>query len=108
MYVLCVQLRSECETLDESIFMQSIGTCHLSTDERNAVLGSLTGLVVIMVFVRAFVFCLLCVRASGLLHKKMVQSVLRAPVHFFDVNSSGKAGMDGWGMIPSLYLCMQS
>ena len=53
------------------------------------VYGGLTGAVVVFSFARLFLFFLLLLRASRLLHNKMFAAVLRAPVHFFDTNPVG-------------------
>ncbi len=87
--------RSECATLGDSIFFDTTTSCDLSTDQRIGLFGGITGFVVVMVFVRAFTFCVLSVRSSGVLHRQMVQSVLRAPVHFFDTNSVGEPTVPG-------------
>ncbi|XP_057328153.1 probable multidrug resistance-associated protein lethal(2)03659 [Microplitis mediator] len=51
---------------------------------------ALTVLTVITTFIRSFAFINLCVCASKRLHDKMFRSISRAPMRFFNTNSSGR------------------
>ncbi|XP_014296340.1 probable multidrug resistance-associated protein lethal(2)03659 [Microplitis demolitor] len=51
---------------------------------------ALTVFTIIITFTRSFGFFNLCVRASERLHDKMFRSISRAPMRFFNTNSSGR------------------
>lgn len=50
----------------------------------------ITGVTVTMAFARSFVFMYGCMKASNGLHAKVVSSVLRFPILFFDTNPAGR------------------
>ena len=67
-----------------------IWSFQLTIPEWIGVYGGLTGAVILLSFTRVFLFFVLLLRASRLLHNKMFAAVLRAPVLFFDTNPVGK------------------
>ena len=69
--------------------MSNNSTTSSGTYHSIGVYGGLTGAVVVFSFARLFLFFLLLLRASRLLHNNMFAAVLRAPVHFFDTNPVG-------------------
>lgn len=47
-------------------------------------------LVLYLVFQRAIAFFCMCLKASRNLHDKLFRGIIRAPMHFFNSNSSGR------------------
>ena len=88
----CYCHRADCDTLEESAFsfFDGASTCVLSTDERIGVFTMLIAFVIVAIFVRAVFFSVVCVQASARLHRDMFASIIRARVHFFDINPIGK------------------
>lgn len=83
----CSQLNVTHE-LEENDSISSI--CFLSTNLRIAIYAASTAATVLLGFMRALLFCFICVSASRTLHDRMFASALRAPVRFFDTNPIGK------------------
>lgn len=54
------------------------------------VYASLIGVVLYLVFQRALTLYLFCLRASRRIHEKLLESVIRAKMYFFNTNSSGR------------------
>ncbi|XP_030210095.1 multidrug resistance-associated protein 4-like isoform X2 [Gadus morhua] len=52
--------------------------------------GGLTAATVLFGLVRAMLFFYVLVKSTETLHKRMFDTILRAPVHFFDVNPIGR------------------
>ncbi len=82
--------RTECTEVDESIFIGTDGSCRLSTNKKLWILSGLTGVVTILRTLQVAMFCYVSLRASEVLHNRMVMAILRAPVHFFDMNPIGE------------------
>ncbi len=82
--------RTECTELDESIFIGTDGSCKLSKSQKLWILSGLTGVATILSALQVGMFCYVSLRASEVLHNRMVMALLRAPVHFFDMNPIGE------------------
>ncbi len=84
--------RADCTTTQDSAFSLILDTftCDLSKAERLYIYAGIVGIILVFVVLRAMIYTYLCIRASAVLHKKMFASVIRAPMHFFDVNSIGE------------------
>ena len=54
------------------------------------VFSGLTAATVLFGLVRAMLFFYVLVKSTETLHKRMFDTILRAPVHFFDVNPIGR------------------
>ena len=54
------------------------------------VFSGLTAATLIFGLVRAMLFFYVLVKSTDTLHKRMFDTILRAPVHFFDVNPIGR------------------
>lgn len=65
-------------------------TCSLTNKGRVGIYGGLSGTVVAMTILRCILLYVLLLRASHILHNRMFQAILRAPVLFFDTNPIGK------------------
>lgn len=63
--------------------------CQLTRNDRTSIYSSITAMTVFLILFRAGVLYALCINASRVLHNRMFNSVLRAPVLFFDSNPSG-------------------
>lgn len=88
-YLLCLS-RTVCTELGESVFIGSDSSCRLSTNQRIGVFTGLTGTTTILKAADIALLCYLSLRASEVLHNRMVMAILRAPARFFDVNSAGE------------------
>ena len=64
-------------------------TCSLTNKARVGIYGGLSGTVVAMTIFRCILLFVLLLRASHILHNRMFQAILRAPVLFFDTNPIG-------------------
>lgn len=62
----------------------------LTTAQCLYIFGALIVLVVLVCFLRAYMFFNICMRASKVLHNKMFASILGATMRFFDTNPSGR------------------
>ncbi|XP_078099628.1 ATP-binding cassette sub-family C member 4 isoform X1 [Sander vitreus] len=65
-------------------------TAELNTDFYLGVFGGLTAAVIFFGFFRNIVLFHVLVRSAQTLHNRMFNSILRTPVHFFDVNPIGR------------------
>ena len=63
--------------------------CSLNHGQRIGVSGGLTGLVIVLNFIRVVLAYVVTVNASRLLHNNTFGSILRVPVRFFDTNPIG-------------------
>ena len=55
-----------------------------------AIYASIIAAILLLAFICTLLFILLVLRSSERLHNKMLKSVLRAPVSFFDTNPTGR------------------
>ena len=76
-----------CSVASENI---SFGTSDFDTRQRITIYGEIVGGAVIMASIKAIMTILICLSAAGSLHSKMLKSILRAPLLFFDTNPVGK------------------
>ena len=58
-------------------------------NERLGIYGAITVASIIINFIRITLFYLICINASRVLHNRMFGAIIRAPIRFFDSNSSG-------------------
>ncbi|KAF1371659.1 hypothetical protein PFLUV_G00270750 [Perca fluviatilis] len=65
-------------------------TAELNTDFYLGVFGGLTAAVIFFGFIRNIVLFNMLVRSAQSLHNRMFNSILKSPVHFFDVNPIGR------------------
>uniref|UniRef100_A0A8D0DF89 Cystic fibrosis transmembrane conductance regulator n=1 Tax=Sander lucioperca TaxID=283035 RepID=A0A8D0DF89_SANLU len=65
-------------------------TAELNTDFYLGVFGGLTAAVIFFGFFRNIVLFHVLVRSAQTLHNRMFNSILKTPVHFFDVNPIGR------------------
>ena len=79
--------RSDCTANPDSNYT----TCSLNTTERIQVYTSFSANVVLLVIVQSFLWSVLSLRASQVLHNRMFYHVLRAPVNFFHSNPVGRS-----------------
>ena len=66
--------------------------CSLNDKQRIGIYGGLVGSVIFTCICRYLLFFILALRAARILHNRMFESVLRAPVLFFDTNPIGEFG----------------
>ena len=66
-------------------------TCILGVHQRIAVLGGVTGAAVALSFARIVLISWILVNAGRVLHDRMLTSMMRVPMHFYDTNPSGMA-----------------
>lgn len=89
--VLLYKLRASedgsCSVASENI---SFGTSEFDTRQRITIYGEIVGGAVTMASLKAIMTFLICLSAAGSLHSKMLKSILRAPLLFFDTNPVGK------------------
>ena len=64
-------------------------TCFLSTDERILIYVGVCVVATVLSFARMILFYFICVNASHVLHNRMLSTIFRAPVRFFDTNPIG-------------------
>lgn len=67
-----------------------LGTINSNRNMFIYVYASLIGVVLYLVFQRALTLYLFCLRASRRIHEKLLESVIRAKMYFFNTNSSGR------------------
>ncbi len=80
--------RSQCYSPNNTEALNR-STCLLSTQERIATFaGTLVG-VLVLNFLKTFLFFTICINASRVLHNRMFGQVLRTPMVFFDTNPIG-------------------
>ena len=65
--------------------------CLISTNQRIAIYTGLTAVALLLNIAKGVLFSYLIVNASRVLHNRMLSSVLRAPVLFFDNNPIGES-----------------
>ncbi|XP_032362004.1 ATP-binding cassette sub-family C member 4 isoform X1 [Etheostoma spectabile] len=65
-------------------------TAELNTDFYLGVFGGLTAAVIFFGFIRNIVLFSVLVKSAQSLHNRMFNSILKTPVHFFDVNPIGR------------------
>ena len=65
-------------------------TCALTVNERIGVYAGTIVVSILLNFSRAVLFYFVCMNASRVLHNRMLASILRAPVLFFDTNPIGR------------------
>ena len=63
---------------------------NLEIDSYVPIYGGLFAAALVFSLLRAFVFFHLSLRSSAKLHDRMIIAILKAPVHFFDVNPIGR------------------
>ena len=72
----------DCNYTDSSI-------CNLGLNGLVEVYAGTVASTIVLCFLRVVLFYILCLRAATVLHNKMFNAVIRAPVLFFDTNSVG-------------------
>ncbi|XP_017787048.1 PREDICTED: probable multidrug resistance-associated protein lethal(2)03659 isoform X2 [Nicrophorus vespilloides] len=71
------------ESSNSELFVFDTNTCIY-------IYSAISVLTVVFTLGRSLMFFLLCMRSSTNLHDNMFQSITRAPMHFFNTNSSGR------------------
>ena len=93
-FVYFLSLRGDCSSQNLTDVAVSNTTkselCSLGVKQRTGIYGGLLVSLVIVNTARVIAFFVVCISGSRVLHNRMLASVLRAPVRFFDTNPVGR------------------
>ena len=84
-YSLSYSFRAGCTNVSNS------SRCDLNTDQRIGIYTGITGSLLLLAIGRIVLLYIVLMKAARVLHNRMFQTVLRAPILFFDTNPVGEA-----------------
>ena len=85
MYLLSCFFRAGCTNVS------NLSHCELTTDQRVGIYSGITGSLLLLALGRIVLLYIVLMKAARVLHNRMFQTVLRAPILFFDTNPVGES-----------------